>query len=66
MAHFDVLHLSSRCCVFSFCKTSIHPGENVPLDGALVTDPPLSALGHRQARETANFLHELISTSNWW
>jgi broad specificity phosphatase PhoE len=30
--------------------------------GALVTDPPLSALGHKQARETAKFLRKLITT----
>lgn len=30
--------------------------------GALVTDPPLSALGHGQARETAKFLRKLITT----
>ena len=29
--------------------------------GALVTDPPLSALGHRQARETAAFLQKITS-----
>lgn len=30
--------------------------------GALVTDPPLSALGHSQARETAKFLRKLLTT----
>jgi broad specificity phosphatase PhoE len=30
--------------------------------GALVTDPPLSALGHKQARETAKFLRKIISS----
>ena len=49
---------------FSFCKNS-DPSwrERAARYGALVTDPPLSALGHRQARETANFLHEIISNS---
>ena len=28
--------------------------------GALTTDPPLSALGHRQAKETANYLLKTI------
>ncbi len=31
--------------------------------GALVTDPPLSALGHRQARETAVYLRKLTSST---
>ena len=29
-------------------------------NGALVSDPPLSALGHQQARETAEFLERLV------
>jgi hypothetical protein len=31
--------------------------------GALATDPPLSALGHRQARETAAFLRKITTTT---
>eukprot|EP01082_Thalassiosira_pseudonana_P002226 g2065.t1 g2065 contig11:642599-643740(+) len=33
--------------------------ETARENGALVTDPPLSALGHRQARETADYLAKI-------
>ena len=32
--------------------------------GALITDPPLSELGHRQAQETANFLRSIVEKAN--
>lgn len=32
--------------------------------GALITDPPLSALGHRQARETADHLWKMTKNDN--
>ena len=33
-------------------------------NGALLTDPPLSVLGHRQARETAEFLGKITNSDN--
>mmetsp|Transcript_4502 Transcript_4502/g.10078 ORF Transcript_4502/g.10078 Transcript_4502/m.10078 type:complete len:296 (-) Transcript_4502:341-1228(-) len=38
--------------------------ESAKDHGALVTDPPLSALGHRQARETADQLRRITKTND--
>mmetsp|Transcript_31426 Transcript_31426/g.56944 ORF Transcript_31426/g.56944 Transcript_31426/m.56944 type:complete len:254 (+) Transcript_31426:108-869(+) len=38
--------------------------ESAKENGALITDPPLSALGHRQARETADQLGRITKTND--
>lgn len=37
--------------------------DRAQANGAVVTDPPLSALGHRQAHETAQHLHKSLGSA---
>uniref|UniRef100_A0A6S8XB10 Phosphoglycerate mutase-like protein n=1 Tax=Ditylum brightwellii TaxID=49249 RepID=A0A6S8XB10_9STRA len=47
---------------FDYANPSWH--DSAKKNGTLVTDPPLSALGHRQAKETAKYLMESIQDQN--
>jgi broad specificity phosphatase PhoE len=51
-----------RCFLLFYNNSDPSWRERATRYGALVTDPPLSALGHKQARETAKFLQKLITT----